>query len=59
MRTAVNKPTVVATLLGAALLTACGSSLTPTATPATTTAQASLTAAVATTTTGPALAPLG
>ncbi len=59
MRTAVNKPTVVATLLGAALLTACGSSLTPTATPATTTAQASLTAAVATTTTGPALAATG
>ncbi len=48
MRTA-NKPTVVATLLGAALLTACGSSPTPTATPATiiparTTAPASSTA---------------
>ena len=53
MRTACNQPTVVATLLGAALLTACGSSPTPTATPATT-AQASSTAAVATPTTGPA-----
>jgi hypothetical protein len=53
MRTACNKPTVVATLLGAALLTACGSRPTPTATPAAA-AQASLTAAVVTPTTGPA-----
>ena len=58
MRIALNPPAVVATLLGAALLTACGSSPTPTATPATTaaptTAQASSTATVATPTTGPA-----
>ncbi len=60
MRTA-NKPTVVATLLGAALLTACGSSPTPTATPATiiparTTAPASSTATGATPTTVPSTA---
>ena len=58
MRIALNPPAVVATLLGAALLTACGSSPTPTATPATTaaptTAQASSTATVVTPTTGPA-----
>ena len=71
MRTACKKPTAVATLLGAALLTACGSSPTPTATPATTaaptTAPASSTATVATptielaptTTTGSALAATG
>lgn len=58
MRIALNPPAVVATLLGAALLTACGSSPTPTATPApiipaqTTTVPS--TATVATPTTGPA-----
>jgi len=37
MRTVLNRPTVAAAVLGAALLTACGSGPTPTAMPATTT----------------------
>jgi len=51
MRTASRKPTMVATLLGAALLTACGSGPTPTAMPAPATTAVPLTATVTTTTT--------
>jgi len=60
MRTALNRPAVAAGVLGAALLTACGSGPTPTAMPApttTTTAAAPSTATVTTTTTTTGSAP--
>lgn len=54
MRTALNRPALAAAVLGATLLTACGSGPTPTATPTTTTAAGPSTATVTTTTTGSA-----
>jgi len=56
MRTALNRPAVAAAVLGAALLTACGSGPTPTAIPATTTTAPTVPATATTAPTVPATA---